>query len=54
MESAIPSHLECLRTRQRRMPDDYEPPYPSFVARFKRAYLRLHIVSSGVEDVKET
>ncbi|HYJ99250.1 MAG TPA: phenylacetaldoxime dehydratase family protein, partial [Burkholderiaceae bacterium] len=33
MESAIPEHLQCPRTRHRRVGDDYIPPYPSFVAR---------------------
>jgi aldoxime dehydratase len=33
MESAIPEHLKSARTRHRRVPDDYAPPYPSFVAR---------------------
>ncbi|MGY4514364.1 hypothetical protein ACVIN2_007818 [Bradyrhizobium sp. USDA 3650] len=33
MESAIPLHLETPRTRHKRVPDDYQPPYPSFVAR---------------------
>jgi len=32
-ESAIPAHLRTERTRHRRIPDDYAPPYPSFVAR---------------------
>ena len=36
MESAIPSHLRAERTRHRRVPDDYAPPYPSFVARHDR------------------
>ena len=35
MESAIPSHLTTARSRHRRVPDDYRPPYPSFVARHK-------------------
>jgi aldoxime dehydratase len=35
MESAIPSHLQVLRSRHRRVPDDYQPPYPSFVARHR-------------------
>lgn len=34
MESAIPLHLETQRTRHKRVPDDYQPPYPSFVARY--------------------
>jgi aldoxime dehydratase len=33
VESAIPAHLVTARTRHRRVPDDYAPPYPSFVAR---------------------
>ena len=33
VESAIPPHLTVERTRPRRVPDDYAPPYPSFVAR---------------------
>src|SRR6202167_4460809 len=33
MESAIPGHLKVTRTRHRRGPDDYQPPYPAFVAR---------------------
>jgi aldoxime dehydratase len=35
MESAIPGHLQCPRTRHRRISDDYVPPYPSAVARYK-------------------
>ena len=37
MESAIPPHLQCPRSRPRRVPDDYTPPYPSFVARHPQA-----------------
>ena len=33
MESAIPAHLTVPRTRTPRVPEDYRPPYPSFVAR---------------------
>jgi aldoxime dehydratase len=33
MESAIPGHLTVERTRHRRVPDDYEPSFPAFVAR---------------------
>ncbi len=35
MESAIPPHLQVARTRHRRVPDDYQPPYPAFVARHR-------------------
>ncbi len=34
IESAIPPALQCPRTRHKRAPDDYVPPYPSYVARF--------------------
>jgi aliphatic nitrilase len=34
IESAIPPNLQCPRTRHKRVPDDYVPPYPSYVARF--------------------
>ena len=35
MESAIPTALRCPRTKQRRISDDYVPPYPASVARFR-------------------
>ena len=35
MESAIPLHLRTARSRHRRVGDDYRPPYPSVVARYK-------------------
>lgn len=35
MESAIPGHLAAARTRHPRVGADYEPPYPSFVARHR-------------------
>jgi aldoxime dehydratase len=49
MESAIPSHLETTRSRHRRVPDDYAPPYPSFVARHKPAVTRLIMAYFGVQ-----
>jgi aldoxime dehydratase len=49
MESAVPSHLECPRTRQRRVPDDYEPPYPSFVARFKPSVTHVAMAYFGIQ-----
>jgi aldoxime dehydratase len=33
MESAIPRHLTCLRSRERRIDDDFVPPFPAWVAR---------------------
>lgn len=49
MESAIPSHLRCPRTRHRRVPDDYAPPYPSFVARHAPAVERVAMAYFGVQ-----
>ena len=33
MESAIDKHLICPRTLSRRVADDYQPPFPMYVAR---------------------
>ena len=49
MESAIPLHLETPRTRHKRVPDDYQPPYPSFVARYKPAVSRVVMAYFGVQ-----
>lgn len=49
MESAIPGHLRCPRTRERRVPDDYVPPYPSFVARHPSSVKRVVMAYFGVQ-----
>ncbi len=49
MESAIPEHLKSARTRHRRVPDDYSPPYPSFVARHKPKVLRVVMAYFGIQ-----
>lgn len=49
MESAIPLHLETARTRHKRVPDDYQPPYPSFVARYKPAVSRVVMAYFGLQ-----
>jgi aldoxime dehydratase len=49
MESAIPAHLETDRTRHRRVQDDYEPPYPAFVARFKPNVKRVVMGYFGIQ-----
>ncbi|UPJ45308.1 phenylacetaldoxime dehydratase family protein [Bradyrhizobium sp. 40] len=49
MESAIPLHLETPRTRHKRVPDDYQPPYPSFVARYKPAVSRVVMAYFGLQ-----
>jgi aldoxime dehydratase len=49
MESAIPKHLQSTRTRHRRVPDDYAPPYPSFVARHKPNVAQVVMAYFGVQ-----
>jgi aldoxime dehydratase len=49
MESAIPEHLRTARTRHRRVPDDYAPPYPSFVARHKPSVARVAMAYFGLQ-----
>jgi aldoxime dehydratase len=49
MESAIPQHLQCPRTRHRRVGDDYAPPYPSFVARHPATVTRVVMAHFGVQ-----
>jgi aldoxime dehydratase len=49
LESAIPSHLRCPRSRQRRVPDDYVPPYPSFVARHASSVTRVVMAYFGIQ-----
>ena len=49
MESAIPEHLRSTRTRHRRVPDDYVPPYPSFVARHKPSVAQVVMAYFGVQ-----
>jgi aldoxime dehydratase len=49
MESAIPEHLRRQRTRQRRIPDDYAPPYPAAVARYKASVERVVMAYFGVQ-----
>ena len=49
MESAIPLHLRTERSRQRRVPDDYVPPYPSFVARHNPSVKRVVMAYFGLQ-----
>ena len=49
MESAIPPHLQVARTRHRRVPGDYQPPYPAFVARHRPAVERVVMAYFGLQ-----
>jgi aldoxime dehydratase len=53
MESAIPPHLRVDRSRTRRIPDDYAPPYPGYVARHKPAVKRVVMAYFGVQYAGE-
>lgn len=49
MESAIPPHLQTERSRHRRVDDEYRPPYPSFVARYKPAVSHVVMAYFGLQ-----
>lgn len=53
MESAIPGHLVVERTRHRRVPDDYAPPYPSFVARSATSVEQVVMAYLGLQFTGE-
>lgn len=49
MESAIPRHLVARRTQPTRMKPDWQPPYPSFAARFAPSMERVVMAYLGVQ-----
>ena len=48
-ESAIPAHLRRTRVRTVRVPGDYEPPYPSFSARYRPSVTQVVMAYFGVQ-----
>jgi aldoxime dehydratase len=50
MESAIPPHLRCPRTREPRASADYKPPYPAWVARMKPSVSQVVMAYFGVQS----
>ncbi|MDP2072796.1 phenylacetaldoxime dehydratase family protein [Hydrogenophaga sp.] len=50
MESAIPQHLRCPRTRAARASEDYTPPYPAWVARFNPTTTQVVMAYFGVQS----
>ena len=48
-ESAIPAHLQRTRVRTARVPDDYEPPYPSFSGRYSPSVTQVVMAYFGVQ-----
>lgn len=51
MESAIPPHLQVPRSRHRRVGDDYVPPYPAFVARYRPSVRNVVMAYVGLQSV---
>lgn len=49
MESAIDTHLVCPRTLSRRVPDDYQPPFPMWVARADTSLHQVAMAYLGVQ-----
>ncbi|ORL08272.1 phenylacetaldoxime dehydratase family protein [Prescottella equi] len=49
MESAIDQHLTCPRTISRRVPDDYQPPFPMWVARADNTVEQVTMGYLGVQ-----
>jgi aldoxime dehydratase len=58
MESAIDKHLKCPRTLSRRVPDEYQPPFPMWVGRADEQLEQVVMGYWGVqyrgEDQRET
>ena len=49
MEPAIPAHLRCPRTRPQRIREDYQPPYPAWVARLDSSVKQAVMAYLGVQ-----
>lgn len=49
MESAIPKHLATTRTQPARLKRNWQPPYPSYVARFQPHVDRVAMAYLGVQ-----
>jgi aldoxime dehydratase len=49
MESAIDKHLKCPRTLSRRVPDEYQPPFPMWVARADEKLQQVVMGYMGVQ-----
>ena len=49
MESAIDKHLKCPRTLSRRVPDEYQPPFPMWVARADETLQQVVMGYLGVQ-----
>ena len=50
MESSIDKHLVCPRKLSRRVPDDYQPPFPLYVARAAEDLKQVVMAYFGVQS----
>src|SRR5260370_41155599 len=51
MGSAIPRHLQCPRTRNRRADENYAPPYPAYAARAHPSTKQVVMGYFGVQSL---
>lgn len=51
LESAIPSHLQQERTQPSKLPQNYDPPFPAFSARFPKDVKDIVMVTIGAQHV---
>ncbi|MFT4263669.1 MAG: phenylacetaldoxime dehydratase family protein [Nocardioides sp.] len=54
MESAIDQHLVCPRSLSRRVPDDYQPPFPMWVGRGDTGVEQVVMAYLGVQYADES
>lgn len=52
LESAIPRHLQVARTTRSLCPRGFDPPYPTFVARFGEHVTQFVILYSGIQSAR--
>ncbi|KAK3356350.1 hypothetical protein B0T25DRAFT_536561 [Lasiosphaeria hispida] len=49
LDSAIPEHLRCSRTRPAKLTADFKPPYPSYSVRFPEDFSQLVMAIVGAQ-----
>jgi aldoxime dehydratase len=54
MESAIDTHLTCPRSISRRVPDDYQPPFPMWVGRADQQIEQVTMAYLGIQTPQGT
>lgn len=49
LESAIPDHMKQERTQPSKLPDNYDPPFPAYTARFPKSVKDIVMVVIGAQ-----